>query len=107
MDINNLQKELEKLKLGYLKKLEGMVTDFWIIHKEISHSNIDTLYIKVHTISGTSGMYGLSELSDASTEFEIYLKEIKNDINLMNEAELKEKLFKYIKNIERIVAQGE
>lgn len=103
----NLQEELRELKIEYLKKLEKMIPDFWIIYKETNPTNIDNLYLKVHSISGTSGMYGLSELSEVSTQFEIYLQELKSDINLINEIELKERLFKYIKEIKNIAAKGE
>lgn len=103
----NLQEELRKLKVEYLKKLEKMIPDFWIIYKETGTPNIDNLYLKVHSISGTSGMYGLSELSEVSTQFEMYLQGLKDDINLINEVELKERLFKYIKEIKNINTKGE
>jgi len=100
---DNLQSKLNILKLGYIKKLETMVPEFEILSKKMDCSHIDELYSKVHTISGTSGMYGLKDLSDFSTDFEIYLKEIKNDPNCYNEVILKEKLTNYIKNVEKIV----
>ena len=100
---NNLQDKLKVLKLGYIKKLEGIIPEFKVLLQQIGASFNDELYSKVHTISGTSGMYGLNELSDTSTEFEVYLKEIKHDPSLHNEVELKEKLTKYIENIENII----
>lgn len=97
---NSLQDKLKVLKIGYLEKLKEIIPEFWQMYEKISTLPIDELYIKVHTISGTSGMYGLSKLSAASTEFELYIKEIKKDITLKNDIELKERLYKYIKNIE-------
>lgn len=100
---NNLQDQLKILKVGYIKKLEGSISEFKELAEKVDASVnfVEELYRKVHSISGTSGMYGLMELSDISTEFELYIKEIKNDINLLNEVELKDKLLQYIENISK------
>lgn len=100
---NNLLGKLNILKIGYLKKIESVIPYFKAFLEVPCAYDIDELYLKVHSISGTSGMYGLSELSDISTEFEIYLKEIKNGNNLVNELELKKKLLQYINDIEKVV----
>lgn len=103
---NNLSEGLKTLKIGYLKKLEEMLPSFKLIDKEITPLYVDELYKKVHTISGTSGMYGLNKLSHISTGFEVYLKDIKCGIKSINEIELKEKLFQYIKTIEKVIDVG-
>ena len=69
----DFEQKLIELRKGYIKKLKDLPSSFI----DLSHEepiNINEIYLKVHTISGTSGMYGLSDLSNASTEFEIYLK---------------------------------
>lgn len=100
---NNLHDKLNILKLGYIKKLEAMIPEFEILNKNIGSSFNDEIYTKVHTISGTSGMYGLNELSNLSTDFELYLKGIKSDSNGYDENLLKEKLTDYIENIQNII----
>jgi len=104
---NSLQEKLLLLKRGYIKKLETMIPEFESLAGKISVSTLDEIYVKVHTISGTSGMYGLTDLSDFSTDFELYLKEIKGDINLYDGDVLKDKLLSYIKKIEEIVFTGD
>lgn len=100
----NLEDKLNEFKRGYLKKLEGVLLDFQIMLKS-DQIDVKDLYIKVHTISGTCGMYGLSVLSKLSNEFEEYLKPIKEeagDINF-NQEELKNKFLKYVDSIEEIL----
>jgi len=100
---NNLQEQLQLLKIGYIKKLEGMISEFRVLLEKIDLSVIDELYPKVHTISGTSGMYGLMELSDISTTFELYLIKIKNDATCYDGKELKTQLIGYVNIIEHII----
>ena len=100
---NKLQEQLKVLKMGYLKKLEGMIPEFKVLLEKISLLNVDELYIKVHTISGTSGMYGLIKLSDLSTDFELYLKKVKNDKSCYDEGALKGLLTEYIEHIIDII----
>lgn len=102
---DNLGDKLKELKQGYLKKLEITLCTFKNLLTDFESINIDELYSMVHTISGTSGMYGLNSLSDASTEFELYLKEIKNDKNLLKEDELLEKFKKYVNTIEKNIGE--
>ncbi len=103
---NNLEEKLKELKKGYLEKLKILVVTLKDLSDNLEQLNIDDLYSKVHTVSGTSGMYGLKELSDISTNFELYLKEIKNGNKNLNKTELKEKLTEYINNIEIVVLEG-
>lgn len=100
---NNLQEQLKLLKIGYIKKLEVMIPEFVILSETFNLSIIDEIYLKVHTISGTSGMYGLNELSNLSTNFELYLKKIKNDSNCYDENIFKNMLIEYIEYIVNII----
>jgi len=103
---NNLEIKLKELKMGYLKKLESMVLSFKALLSD-KDINIEELYQKVHTISGTAGMYGLSKLSGDSTEFEIYLKEIRGNSNSAEKNEVEARLLKYIEALEDTVGKGE
>jgi chemotaxis protein histidine kinase CheA len=102
---NDLQSKLNELKKAYLKKLENVISNL----ENILASKIDIngLYSIVHTTSGTSGMYGLQDLSSVSTEFEFYLKQVKENSDLINQDELKNKLTDYIRSIKEIVLTGE
>ena len=99
---NTLEDKLKEFKKGYLKKLETIVENLKKLQNDVK-LNLDELYSTVHTSSGTSGMYGLKNLSDLSTEFEVYLKEIRNDKTSINEQELQEKLENYVGNIEKTI----
>lgn len=101
---NSLSSKINELKKGYLKKIENMLLDLKLL---ISGNQIDIneLYLKVHTISGTSGMYGLADLSSISTEFEIYLKNLKEQINT-DSKDLIKKSTDYIDYLEKVVVSG-
>jgi len=103
---NELENKLKELCKGYLNKLKGIFLDFSVLIDE-EPINIQEVYSKVHTISGTSGMYGLSDLSNTSTEFEIYLKPLKENPESINAKELKNKFSIYLKDIEQILSRGE
>ena len=103
---SELENKLKELKKGYMKKLEVVVVEFAAL-LECEKIDIEDIYSRVHTISGTSGMYGLNELSDMSTNFEVYLKKAKEDINSINHEELKNMFSDYTKSIARIVQAGE
>lgn len=97
----SLEDKLKELRKGYLKKLEDLLVGFKVL-SNAEKIDIVELYSKVHTISGTSGMYGLQELSNISTDFEVYLKEVKENIDFLNQEELKKKLLGYIAGIEKL-----
>jgi hypothetical protein len=103
---NDLQNKLNELKKGYIKKLENVILrlEELLICEKI---DIIELYSIIHTNSGTSGMYGLKNLSSISTEFELYLKEKKETPDLINQEELKNKLGKYIQSMKEIILTGE
>lgn len=101
MSINDIQNKLNELKKGYLKKMETNIAELKSLAQNFELSNVERVYSIVHTTSGTSGMYGLSELSEISTEFEIYLKGIRNDSSLIDEKEFIEKLKNYVDTIQK------
>jgi len=103
---NNLEEKLKELCKGYLNKLKGTFLDFKALSNE-KPININEVYSKVHTISGTSGMYGLKDLSSTSTEFEIYLKPLKENPNSINTKDLKDKFEIYLGDLEKILSGGE
>lgn len=107
---NDLENKLQGLKQIYLKKLETVLAELKILF-ESEQIDVNELYSKVHTISGTSGMYGLHQISDISTEFEIYLKKIKaivnSDSDLINKEELRDKFSQYLLNLEKEILKGE
>jgi len=103
---NNLENKLKELKQAYLQKLEGILLDLKKIFQELPTLDIEELYSQVHKISGTSGMYGLRELSGFSSEFEFFLKELKKDSNIESPELLKKNLLKYIQIIEQELKQG-
>ena len=102
---DKLANKLKELKKAYLQKLEGILLDLKNNLDGLPDIELEELYTQVHKISGTSGMYGLKELSGFSSEFEIYLKEIKNN-NAIEIESLKGKLSQYIKIVEQVVSEG-
>lgn len=102
---SNLENKLKELKKAYLQKLEGVVLDFQKMFSELPEIDLEELYSQVHKISGTSGMYGLKELSGFSTEFEFFLKEIKNNDDFEIQL-LKDKFSIYIEIVDQVVSEG-
>lgn len=103
---SDLEEKLKELKRGYIIKLK----DSLLVLKNILASeeiDIQDLYSKIHTTAGTSGMYGLADLSEISTEFEFYLKSIKENSELINEEELKNKFSNYLEAMAKILLAGE
>lgn len=103
---NNFEEKLKILRQGYINKLKENFANFKDLAKA-TPINFEEVYTKVHTISGTSGMYGLNDLSKASTEFEFYLKPFKENPDIINQDELKSKLTNYLDYIEKIIEAGE
>lgn len=99
---NSLEEKIKELRKGYVIKLKDIISGLKILLTN-EKIDIEEIYSKVHTISGTSGMYGLNDVSNISTEFEIYLKNLRNDNSLINELELHEMLLKYIESIDDIL----
>lgn len=103
---NNLEEKIKELKKGYIIKLKGILAEL----KTLLNADkiaIDEVYPKVHTISGTSGMYGISDLSNASTEFEFYLKPLKENPSSINANEFHSKFSDYLCFLEETISTGE
>lgn len=103
---NSFEDKLKELKKGYINKLK----DTLLLLKNILNDkniNIVDIYSRIHTISGTSGMYGLNNISEISTEFEIYLKPLKEDPDSINSKELENKFSDYINSLDKILSVGE
>ena len=64
---NNMHDKLKELRRGYLYKLRETFSQFKSLNEE-NPLNIQEIYMKTHTISGTSGLYGLLDLSEISTD---------------------------------------
>lgn len=96
------EEKFKELQTGYLTKLKDNFPSFRALLNE-NPLNVQEIYSRVHTISGTSGMYGMSDLSDISMDFEIYLKPIKEDPHCANMEELKNKFSNYLDKIEKII----
>lgn len=103
---SDLEEKLKELKKEYLNKLKDSFPNFKILLNN-EPINIQEIYSKVHTISGTSGMYGLKNLSEASTEFEFYLKPLKENPDTINIEELNNYFLNYIKCLEKTITTGE
>lgn len=103
----NLHDKLKELKKGYLKKLESHCKDFEELAGTLSCDNVEELYKKVHTISGTAGMYGLKELSEFSTEFEMYLKTLREGFNISEKSILEENFQKYLDKLKETITTGD
>lgn len=102
---SNMEAKLKELRKNYLKKLEGVLSDLKELFNDEPIST-EVLYSKIHTISGTSGVYGLKELSNNSSNFEIYLKDKNKNISSFDSAELKGKLYDYIQYLEKMLLTG-
>ena len=95
-----------ELRKGYLNKLKDNSPYFKILLDQ-NPLNVQEIYSIIHTIAGTSGMYGLKDISETSTEFEFYLKPIKDNPDSMQSEELKNKFSNYINRIEKLISEGE
>lgn len=103
---NKFEEKFKELRKGYLNKLKTNFPSFKDLLDE-DPLNIQEIYSRVHTISGTSGMYEMSDLSAVSVEFEIYLKPINENPDLLKSEELKNKFSSYLDIIEQILLAQE
>lgn len=101
---NDLAEKLKELRIGYLNKLRESYPAIKTLVDE-EPINIQEIYSKIHTISGTSGMYGLKEVSDISTEFEFYLKPLKENPDLIKIDEFKEKFSNYLNELQKTIGE--
>lgn len=96
------EEKFKELQAGYLNKLKENLPSFRALLND-NPLNIKEIYSRVHTISGTAGMYEMSDLSITSIDFEVYLKPIKEDPHSANMEELKNKFSNYLDKIEKII----
>lgn len=102
----NFEEKFKELKKGYLNKLRVNFSSFKDLLDE-NPLNIQEIYSRVHTIAGTSGMYGISDLNNLSTEFEIYIKPFKENPELIKMEELKNQFSNYLDSIEKTILGDE
>lgn len=98
----NFEEKFKELQKGYLNKLKENFPSFQALLNE-NPINIQEIYSRVHTISGTSGMYEISDLSDISADFEIYIKPFKENPESMDVEEFKNKFSIYLNSIRNII----
>jgi HPt (histidine-containing phosphotransfer) domain-containing protein len=103
---NDLQEKLKELRKEYLNKLKDTFPNFKVLLNN-NPIDIQEVYSKAHTIAGTSGMYGLKDLSEVSSKFEFYLKPLKANPDTINIEELKNKFSTYLNDLETILLKGE
>lgn len=99
---NELSEKLNELRIGYINKLIKSFPNMKVLLDE-DPMNIQEIYSRVHTISGTSGMYSLKDLSELSTEFEFYLKPIKENPDSIEIEEFKDKFANYLNELHKII----
>lgn len=79
MGKDTLQKQLDELRLEYKRKLPKRITEIeeswlaWMVGGW-SQETLKKFYQLIHTLSGTSGTFGYTALSNAANILEIYLK---------------------------------
>lgn len=105
--MDELQEIFNEYRIAFVQKLADKFNQIDELEKNLADSPGDIelirlLYQVVHSISGNSGIVGLTELSNSSLEFEAYLNDlIKSnivDINL-------EKVTMYITELTRIYSE--
>ncbi len=93
----NFEDHLKKLKNQYLiqlpEKINAIKDDWSILKKEWKHEYITQLHRNVHNLIGTSGTFGLSNLSTMAREIETLLKPFMHEsIQQMNNVESKQNI---------------
>jgi chemotaxis protein histidine kinase CheA len=101
--MNDFQEKLNILKQGYLNKLRSEFEAFSaLLTVDVG---VEDIYSRVHKISGTGGMYGLKELSEISTVFEVYLKEKRENPESINQEELYQKFSQYLTELKNQIGE--
>jgi chemotaxis protein histidine kinase CheA len=79
----NFEDHLKKLRIQYViqlpEKMDAIKDDWSILKIEWKHECITRLHRNVHNLIGTSGTFGLSNLSTMARELEILLKPFINE----------------------------
>lgn len=96
------EEKFKELQKGYLNKLKENMQGFKALLHETPF-NFQEIYSRVHTISGTSGMYEMPDLSNISIEFEIYIKPIKENPDSADIEEFKTRFSNYLDSIEKLL----
>jgi len=97
-DMQKINAKLEVLKKAYSQKIKSHIEDLKTFLAEGFQP--EDIYSIIHSISGTSGMFGMSEVSALATDFEFFLKELKNKPKGTDQNILNEKLEKFIRDLE-------
>jgi chemotaxis protein histidine kinase CheA len=83
------QSKFELLKLEYIKKLPQMVKELSLIVNEFfqnpTEESIKNAYKAVHNLSGSSGIYGYSDISKKSKKFNKMIKPFLEETRLPTE----------------------
>jgi HPt (histidine-containing phosphotransfer) domain-containing protein len=77
--MDDLQLQIEEAKKKYIAKLAGKFLQIQEVEEKLlsndeDKSNLENLKILVHSMCGSSGMLGLSDLSESAYDLEIYIK---------------------------------
>lgn len=96
------QSKFELLKQGYINKLPQMVSELSTTVNDFlqnpTEETIKKVYLLVHNLSGSSGLYGYSDISVKSKEFESVIKPFLEKTELPTEEKLsftKERFMEY------------
>lgn|SRR5574344_1226835 len=98
--MTDFEDKLKKLKIAYLAKLKDTFPE--IAGMTLEKCGIMEIYQRIHKIAGTSGMYGLREVSEIATKFELYLKPLK-DGNAFDKKELEAKLLSFVEEYKSLI----
>jgi two-component system chemotaxis sensor kinase CheA len=77
---NSYKTESEEL----LNQMEGILLQWEDEEYEISNDDINTVFRAIHTIKGTSGMFGYSKIVEFTHVLENYLDEIRNNPSIFD-----------------------
>ncbi|OGI22957.1 MAG: hypothetical protein A2287_03300 [Candidatus Melainabacteria bacterium RIFOXYA12_FULL_32_12] len=77
----NFQEGFEALRGNFALKLQDKLADLISFEKKLEETNyklevLQELYQIIHSISGSSGMFGFSEISEAAHKLEEVLKTV-------------------------------
>lgn len=102
-------KQFELLKIEFSKKLPAIILELeesmYDFNCESSSQNLKNLYIRVHNLAGSSGLYGYSNITNISREFEQYIKPFIEEEKIISENILliSEIFEKYICDIKKCI----
>lgn len=103
----SLEEKLENFKKAYLQKLQQEVVvlkELLDCSEEDLQETLKTTCAIVHKISGTSGMYKLTEISEISIAFENYTEQGLENTHELLYTEFQEKFKAYLTNLDYLIA---